>query len=392
MSRTAILLLFAGTLLSAAADPPAVAAITDGGMVTNTNLATPPSETPVVAMPLTNGLSQVLETRQEATIEPNAPYPAQAQTPSVLPVVVVVTNPPPVIDTQALVIATRESIAPSVDALASRLGALEELLSTQTTAAMESTRSANRMTLLVISGGAAAVLAGLLIAAWILARTVRQVSERLAANLPTVPRFNLDLPAPESGGTAIQLAPAGAAEQVSERFFSAIERLEKRVVELEGTVPNAHPELPASGPQPGHSEGNTGPLEFSVRALNQKQYGPVSAPDSVASPGPATMWMGKGQSLMNLGLVEDALDCYDRAIELDTEAAAEAYIKRGMALERLGQLEAAVENYERAIAADNSLTLAYLYKGAACNRLQRYREALDCYDRAIQCEQKQAHS
>jgi len=61
----------------------------------------------------------------------------------------------------------------------------------------------------------------------------------------------------------------------------------------------------------------------------------------------------------------------------------EALVKKGTALERLKKLNEAFECYDRAIAADGSMTIAYLHKGGLCSRLERFKEALDCYEKAL---------
>ncbi|MGD0059838.1 MAG: tetratricopeptide repeat protein, partial [Verrucomicrobiia bacterium] len=67
---------------------------------------------------------------------------------------------------------------------------------------------------------------------------------------------------------------------------------------------------------------------------------------------------------------------------------AEAFVKKGMALEHLGTLDEAIDCYDRAIALDNSMTMAYLSKGGVFNRLERYGEALQCYEQALRAQQK----
>ncbi len=61
----------------------------------------------------------------------------------------------------------------------------------------------------------------------------------------------------------------------------------------------------------------------------------------------------------------------------------EALVKKGAALERLHKLNEAIECYDRAIAVDGSMTTAYLYKGGLYNRLERFKEALQCYEKAL---------
>ena len=58
-------------------------------------------------------------------------------------------------------------------------------------------------------------------------------------------------------------------------------------------------------------------------------------------------------------------------------------VKKGAVLERMHRLNEAFECYDRAIALNDSLTIAYLHKGGLCNRLERFKEALDCYEKAL---------
>jgi tetratricopeptide (TPR) repeat protein len=227
-----------------------------------------------------------------------------------------------------------------------------------------------------------------LLAALILARALRQVSGSLVAALPAGRATSVG----SSSLIAAPQLPEGelAEPAVTGRFLGAMERLERRIAELEQTT-LANP--PISGVDPdGNGEdrmlgGNGGSYEFSVSALNQKQYA-LSEPTGREVPDAAVLWLGKGQAMLSLGLARDAVECFEKAVALNPDCAPDAYVKRGMALEQMQQMEAAIESYDRALAADSMLTVAYLYKGAACNRVQRYREALDCYDQALRCEQR----
>ena len=69
---------------------------------------------------------------------------------------------------------------------------------------------------------------------------------------------------------------------------------------------------------------------------------------------------------------------------------AEALVKKGGALEKLGRLDEAIACYDQAIDADGGMTIAYLHKGGLFNRLSRYDEALQCYERALQTQEKKA--
>ena len=62
--------------------------------------------------------------------------------------------------------------------------------------------------------------------------------------------------------------------------------------------------------------------------------------------------------------------------------------KKGGALEKLGQLDEAIACYDHAIEADGGMTIAYLHKGGLFNRLSRYDEALHCYEQALRTQEK----
>ena len=66
----------------------------------------------------------------------------------------------------------------------------------------------------------------------------------------------------------------------------------------------------------------------------------------------------------------------------------EALVKKGGALEKLGRADEAIVCYDRAIELNSSATIAYLQKGGLFNRLARYDEALQCYEQALRTQEK----
>jgi tetratricopeptide (TPR) repeat protein len=167
------------------------------------------------------------------------------------------------------------------------------------------------------------------------------------------------LPA-ETGGL-----PGKAVELSNQRLMSVIERLERRVFELEHMSP---------APRPGSG---SGPVTVDAET--------IPAAGEAGHVGRITVLLGKGQSLLNADKAEDALVCYDEILKLEANHP-EALVKKGAALERLKQDDEALRCYDRAIAADGSLTIAYLYKGGVYNRLERYDEALECYEQALRAQ------
>jgi tetratricopeptide (TPR) repeat protein len=168
------------------------------------------------------------------------------------------------------------------------------------------------------------------------------------------------------------------------RLLSAIEKLEKRVVELEHTaqVPvEENAERPVNGSEPVEDGGV--PSSNGSQPTGGGQASPTSAADPAED---ASALCGKGQALLNLGQIEQALTCFERALGMRPDDA-ETLVRKGTALEKLERWDEAVECYDRAIALNQSLTLAYLYKGGLFNRLERYNEALACYEQALKTQQ-----
>jgi tetratricopeptide (TPR) repeat protein len=230
--------------------------------------------------------------------------------------------------------------------------------------------------MLLVAGAFAAMgFMAMLLMAYFQWRTVNRLAE-ISSALPRLDRtLGAGRPIAALGPGDTQLIPVSRAEQSNLRMSDALERLEKRIHELEHT---AHPPLPeatghvhpAEHAEPGPSPGNGSPAN-----------GVAPEADRVR------MLLGKGQSLLNLDQAEEALACFDEALVLDSHNT-EALVKKGSALERLRKLDEAIECYDRAIAADDSMTIAYLYKGGLFNRMERFNEALECYEQALRTQEK----
>lgn len=155
-----------------------------------------------------------------------------------------------------------------------------------------------------------------------------------------------------AGSSASHLLGNGAAE-AGTRLTATIERLEKRIRELESATPSLPPAAKNNG-------GNAGRIES---------------------------LLANGQSLLARDQAAAADAAFDAALALDPNHV-EALIKKGAALEKLSKLDEAIACYDRVIAADSTVTIAYLYKGGVFNRLERYPEALACYEQALKTQEK----
>ena len=63
------------------------------------------------------------------------------------------------------------------------------------------------------------------------------------------------------------------------------------------------------------------------------------------------IWLSKGLTAYNLRNYEEAIKCYNKALELDPNFK-EAWFRKGMAIGVLGNYEVAIECHENAIEID----------------------------------------
>jgi len=164
-------------------------------------------------------------------------------------------------------------------------------------------------------------------------------------------------------------------EQTNSRLLGALERLEKRIAELEHSGPRHLPHSPAPDVAPEALP------EMSMRPAQTKTATGPDFSEQVAS------LMARGQTLLTQDQVEQAMACFDEALLLDPRQT-EVLVKKGDALEKLRRTKEALECYDRALAIDGSMTIAYLHKGGLLNRVERFDEAMHCYEQALRTQDK----
>jgi len=316
-----------------------------------------------------------------------------------------------------------EAAARTAEGLNGRLKAIEQSLTSQRNGELQAVQSSNRLMLILAGMFAAIALVAMFLMAFFQWRTVNRLAEISAGGFA----FGSGRPVAALGPGdthTLTVGPAepGGAMRSSAGLLNAVERLEKRVHELEHTAhpplnepkddgnPAPHdaaPELPFDEPkidaiadenkiEPITSNGDAEPITTAA-ANDVMKNGPGgsgavhadSRTGGAVSPeaGRITGLLGKGQSLLNVDKAEEALACFEEILTLDARNA-EALVKKGTALERLRKLDEAIECYDRAIAADSSMTIAYLYKGGLFNRLERFTEAMECYEQALRTQEQ----
>jgi tetratricopeptide (TPR) repeat protein len=231
---------------------------------------------------------------------------------------------------------------------------------------LEALESAHRMTLIAVGVLGGVAFLGVLAIAISLARALTRRAEPAAALPVVAPRLTAG---PLDSGDARALA-VNPAEESNAHLLRALTQLERRIHELEATVPShsAPPPAVPGEPPATESSNSAGPDEGAKRRA---------------------MLLIEGQRHLDLNQNREALAMFEELLTL-CPANAEAFLEKGRALERLGRTAEALEAYDRAIALDQSLTIARLYKAGLLNRLGRHAEALACHESSPLATQRTA--
>ncbi|MCX6844492.1 MAG: serine/threonine-protein kinase [candidate division WOR-3 bacterium] len=96
-------------------------------------------------------------------------------------------------------------------------------------------------------------------------------------------------------------------------------------------------------------------------------------------------WANKGYSLDCLGRCEEAIRCYDKALELDPQNNAIWYMK-GRVLGSLGRHEEAIRCHDEALGLDPRDAMAWSNRGFSLDGLGRHDDAMRCYDKALELD------
>jgi tetratricopeptide (TPR) repeat protein len=239
--------------------------------------------------------------------------------------------------------------------LSNVLTGLQETIVTQREKEVELSKASHSFTLKVISGAAGAVFLVFLLSYWFQLRALNRVME--ISNL---------LPSPRHGPALLEAGP-----QPSSSLLSAIKVLENRIQQLE--IPG-----PAKNGSNGHSQ------EFAMPQAGAASGHLLSlgAFESAPAPSSASLLLAKGQTLLDMDRLQDALGCFQEALLLEPNSA-DAYLKKGVALERLNRFEPALTAYDEALRLNPKRAIVHASKARVLAALHRYDEAISVYDSAL---------
>jgi serine/threonine protein kinase len=104
---------------------------------------------------------------------------------------------------------------------------------------------------------------------------------------------------------------------------------------------------------------------------------------------PANYWSNQGGSLCALGNYEEALACFDKALDMEPQYA-NAWSNKGVALYYLGRNQEALQCFENALNIDSSDPMAWGNAGNVLSALGRHEDAIRCCDRALALQPRDA--
>ena len=96
-----------------------------------------------------------------------------------------------------------------------------------------------------------------------------------------------------------------------------------------------------------------------------------------------------GNKLVERGQYAEAIQCYDRVLEIDPNYA-NAWNNKGLALDNLRRYNEAIACYDRALEIDPNHATTWSNKGNTLHSLGRSAEAIACYDRALEIDPNHA--
>jgi tetratricopeptide (TPR) repeat protein len=280
---------------------------------------------------------------------------------------------------------TEAANARNAELLQGRLSLLEKSLASQRLDELKDLQRSNRLVLIAAGIFALIGFLVLLFTAFLQWSAVNRLAT-VAAALPGSHALGMGHVPAALGLGETQLVGAGSVEESTTRFVGTIERLERRLHEMENAMFSKRSLAePTASNGNGNGNGHDRPTP-GASAENGNDTGALPPPTSKEA-GAVNLLLGKGETLLKLDQMEGALACFEEALTIDP-ASAEALVRKGLALERLQRLDEAIVCYDRAIATDTSMTMAYLYKGGVFNRMERYSEALECYEKALKTQAK----
>lgn len=101
----------------------------------------------------------------------------------------------------------------------------------------------------------------------------------------------------------------------------------------------------------------------------------------------ADLWLYKGDSLMSIGKYQDAIDCYDKVLEINSikcESAKIALTRKARVYKKLNNHKLTMTCFDKMIEIDPNDGSVWYDKAELFLRIGNHKEAISCYDRSIE--------
>ncbi|MEJ8811228.1 tetratricopeptide repeat protein [Variovorax ureilyticus] len=99
--------------------------------------------------------------------------------------------------------------------------------------------------------------------------------------------------------------------------------------------------------------------------------------------GNAEAWFHQANALAQLNRHPEALQSFEKVLQLDTLPPGETWLRHGQTLQALGRPEQALDSYERALAADPGIAQAWTNRGSILRDMNRGDEAAAAFRQAL---------
>jgi tetratricopeptide (TPR) repeat protein len=256
------------------------------------------------------------------------------------------------------------AVADSARLFEARIKTIESSLSEQRAFELEALKASNRLTMVVALSLGLLGFCAMILTAFFQWRTLGRLSEIASApgNWPQLHGARMVPALPSGDAPGLQ-----GATDPSQRLITALEQLDKRIVEIEERS-RVGIEIPSGAGE--HANGGNGIAGRHADSGQPPQAGTVSA------------WLVEGDAHLEKQEPARALAAYEEALKVEPQNC-EALIRKGSVLEKIGRFDDAIACYDQAIALNGGLTIAFLHKGGLLNRMERFSEALECYEKAL---------
>jgi len=127
---------------------------------------------------------------------------------------------------------------------------------------------------------------------------------------------------------------------------------------------------------------------ISLASLGRYQEA-IACYDSAINEAPhdSDVWLNKGVSLSKLGKRKEAIDCYDYALKINPKNSL-ALTNKGYSLFKLDKYQAALQCFNEAVETEPQYSQAWNNMGALYLKLNRFQAAIDCFDKALAINSK----